>query len=102
MVTQLPMSESNVATRLERVKAKRLLYGMLSVLWFFPSIGAVWILCARRDNPRGIPIEHWVALALLAAHLMLIMLALRNHFRLRRLGRVEKQPANGHSGLGTP
>ena len=96
------MAESNVATRFERAKAKRLLYGMLSVLWVFPSIGAVWILCARRDNPRGIPIENWVAFALLAAHLMLIMLALQNHFRMRRLARVEKQPANSHSEFGTP
>ena len=68
---------------LESAKAKRLLFTILSSLWFFPSLGACWILLASRPRPLGL--EDWVALALLATHLTLVWLALQNHFRLRRL-----------------
>ena len=73
----------NPAAMIESARAKHLLFTILSGLWVFPSLGAGWILVASRPRPLGL--EDWVALALLGTHLMLVWLALQNHFRVRRL-----------------
>lgn len=60
---------------------------ILSVLWFFPSLGAVWIIVMNRAAWRDVAsaseflastrLEQWVALALLLAHVVFVVLALQ-------------------------
>ena len=67
-------------------KARALLFGTLAILWIFPSLGALWILASdsRRWVKSGFvaligsaAIEDWVAMALLATHLVFTCLAFR-------------------------
>jgi len=70
---------------------KAVLFAVLSVLWVFPSLGAIWILALNWRNWSQEPtvlsaiqatrLEQWLALALLAAHGLFIFLA-------RRVGRA--------------
>jgi O-antigen ligase len=94
------MTATRIESKLERTKAKRLLYGILSVLWVFPSVGAFWIVQANK-RAQGITVELWVAFALLAVHVMWIVLALQHYFRLRRLAQVENDAARDHTTVGT-
>lgn len=72
-----------------RIKHRALLFTVLSILWVFPTGGAVWILvhdarwsraASIREGVRGVALEQWIALGLLLLHILFIVLA----FRLRR------------------
>ena len=62
---------------------------MLSLLWVFPALGALWIIgpdCARwfraenaRAGLRAVAFEHWIALLVLALHPAFVWLA--RHYR---------------------
>jgi hypothetical protein len=81
----------NPAASLERANARLLLFKILSCLWIFPSAGAVWILVQSAVKSQNRGLEQWVALALLAIHLMFVCLALQNGFRARRIeSHIEK------------
>jgi len=81
----------NPAASLERANARLLLFKTLSCLWIFPSAGAVWILVQRAVKSQNLGVEQWVALALLAIHLMFVWLALQNGLRARRIeSHIEK------------
>jgi hypothetical protein len=67
-------------------KARALLFGTLAMLWIFPSLGALWILAtdAKRWTKTSFgaligsaAVEDWVAVALLATHVVFIWLAFR-------------------------
>jgi hypothetical protein len=59
------------------------------MLWFFPSLGALWIIgsdCAKwfgtpsiLDGLRAVAFEQWIALAVLALHPVFAVLA--RHYR---------------------
>ena len=53
-----------------------ILFATLSILWIFPSIGAICILWFA-DSANGVPLENWVAVLLLAAHAIFILFAWR-------------------------
>lgn len=70
---------------------------IFSVLWIFPSFGAIWILLhgprlywAEPDFLkafRAVALEEWVALALLWIHAALVFLAWRSHGKQSRADR---------------
>ena len=71
-----------------RCQRRALLFALLSVLWLFPSIGAIWILSTAPGLPwdsglgkvfSSVRFEQWVALALLGLHALFIYLAI--HYR---------------------
>ncbi len=90
-------------------KARALLFGTLAILWIFPSLGALWILAA--DAKRWVKtgfgalvgsaaIEDWVAIALLATHLVFIWLAFRYKAGIGTdlaVSSVVKTGASGHN-----
>ena len=53
-----------------------ILFATLSILWIFPSIGAICILCFS-DRGKGVPLENLLAMLLLAAHAIFIFFAWR-------------------------
>ena len=73
--------------RFEQARAKQILYGVLSVLWLFPSFGACWILgqsgqpwlraSSLVEGVQAVSLEEWIALALLCAHAVFAWLTLR-------------------------
>jgi hypothetical protein len=82
-------------------KPRALFFGILAILWIFPSIGAIWILLADfawLEAPtwlarlRAIPLEQWVAILLLAAHGLWVYLAFR--WRRREEPKVPGSAAN--------
>src|SRR4051812_33631164 len=68
---------------------KSLRFKYLSILWFLPSFGAVWILVFEAGSVlskpsftsklRAVSVEQWVALVLLLLHSVFIGLA--RHYR---------------------
>jgi hypothetical protein len=58
---------------------KALLFGILTILWIFPSLGSFFILAVGYsswsgtatwlDTLRSIPFEHWLAFLVLVLHL---------------------------------
>ena len=66
---------------------RKLLFTMLSVLWLFPSAGAIWIILRDSRNWRtggrwtealsSIRLEDWTALLLLLAHVIFLVQAIR-------------------------
>lgn len=82
----------------ERTRAKQYLYLVLTVLWLFPTFGALWIV-ANGGQPwlragsvveavDQVSFEEWVAVVLLLAHGVFVWLALR----YRRLVAVSANP----------
>jgi hypothetical protein len=81
--------DSNARTGEEKPPlSKRVLYRTLSILWIFPSLGAVFILARRPgfrsketaswiDLIRRFPLENWLAVILLVLHLLFIYNAIR-------------------------
>ena len=69
---------------------------MLSILWLFPSAGAIWIIVRDsriwRTNGKGtdmlssIRLEDWTALLLLLAHVIFVVQAIRYRRYCRNLG----------------
>jgi hypothetical protein len=53
-----------------------ILFATLSILWIFPSIGAISIL-SFSDRGKGVPLENLLAALLLAAHAIFIFFAWR-------------------------
>ncbi len=53
-----------------------ILFATLSILWIFPSIGAVCILASEREG-RGIPVEHLIAVLLLTFHALMLFFCWR-------------------------
>lgn len=83
-----------------RIKHRALLFTVLSILWVFPTGGAVWILAhdARwsrsasiREGVQGVALEQWIALGLLLLHILFIVLA----FRLRRTEQAREVTVDG-------
>ena len=73
-----------------RVKSRTILYTVLSILWLFPSAGALWILARNppwsgalgwREILAAVALEQWIALGLLLLHGIFVGLALRFHLR---------------------
>jgi len=74
------------------VKARALLFLTLSLLWVFPVSGALWIMVTdskhwTKTNVAGfigsLVIQDWVAIGLVACHLLFLVLALRFHRKAR-------------------
>jgi len=88
------------APALGRPKANR--YKMLSLLWIFPSLGAVVILAL--DGPSwihgaglgerlaAIPLQSWIAVTLLALHGLFLWLA-RHYHRTEPWGPIRAEPS---------
>jgi hypothetical protein len=80
------------------VSRRRLLFTTLSMLWIFPSLGAIWILYAGRgawrssltlpERVKNLTLEQWIALGLLLLHGVFVALAL--YFR-----RLENRQSRG-------
>ena len=72
------------------------LFAILSLLWLFPSFGALWIVAIHWNvwaEPVGLlskieatRLEQWIALGLLGLHALFVVLAFR-------LGRSEDAPS---------
>jgi len=90
---------------LPKEQRRALLYRTLSLLWIFPSLGALWIIAPALknwktaptfgDSVRLIRLEEWLALLLLAAHVGFVFLAWRNRKKMsllridgQRIGRI--------------
>ena len=81
-----PVSEKQEAgAQLDHPRSKALLFKMLTVLWIFPTAGAVWIWFTEWDQFRGraklsgtwpaMVLEQWVALVLVLLHTVFLALA---------------------------
>ena len=73
-----------------RVKSRTILCTVLSILWLFPSAGALWILARNspwsgavgfRETLASVTLEQWIALGLLLLQGLFVALAVRFHFR---------------------
>ena len=53
-----------------------ILFATLSILWVFPSIGAICILASTKETP-GVSIERIIAAVLLAFHALALFFAWR-------------------------
>ena len=63
-----------------------ILFATLSILWIFPSIGAICILASGKDA-AGVPVERLIAVLLLAFHAIAVFFAWRTGgFRALRGG----------------
>ncbi|HXG49719.1 MAG TPA: hypothetical protein VNO52_19020 [Methylomirabilota bacterium] len=88
-----------------RPRAER--YTMLSLLWVFPSFGALFILGRNADQwlrapsvnaaLRALRLEDWLAMGLLALHAWFIARAVwwRRHATPRMVVATEPSPAHG-------
>jgi hypothetical protein len=74
------------------VKARALLFLTLSLLWVFPVSGAIWIMVTDSKHWNktnlgsfisSLVIQDWVAIGLVACHLLFLALALRFHRKAR-------------------
>ena len=73
--------------QIHRYRPKAQFFGMLSLLWILPSVGAVvilslgpraWIQAGTLiEGLRGVRIEEWIAVALLVIHPAFVWLAWR-------------------------
>ena len=81
----------------EQFKApKSLLFSVLSILWIFPSLTAIWLIArdfsaVRNAHNLGelfsaIRLEQWVGIILLFAHALFIFLTIR--CRRRERGKI--------------
>jgi hypothetical protein len=71
-------------------RPRRLLFITLSLLWFFPTVGATLILYRTRSGPdagpltvetlRRIPVEKWCAIAIVLLQLCFVAGAVYHHF----------------------
>lgn len=75
-------------------RPRALLFGMLSLLWVFPSVGACWILFSdrawMREGIGAVKLEQWVGVGLLLAHVMFLWL----RFTFRRSEEPVRAPGN--------
>lgn len=63
---------------LDRIRRRGLLFNVMSLLWVFPSVGAIWIIVAgfsSSSDLRGtgngieaITFDQWIAFAVVLAH----------------------------------
>lgn len=83
-----PQVEGEQDLPLDKKLRRALLFKILSILWIFPSSGALWIL---RSGPKAymrastflekveaVALEEWIAMLLLIAHMVFIVRALRS------------------------
>jgi len=86
---------------------RTLLFRMLSILWVFPSLGALFIIgsdftrwfqvSSVLAGLRAVALEEWIALGVLLLHLAFVWLALRyrRHEALREVS--AEAPESGHA-----
>lgn len=78
---------------------KFLLYRMLSLLWIFPSLGAIFILLAKlplrtwRETLSSPQFEDLIAAMVIASHLLMILKASHYH-RLNRQRERDSLPTD--------
>jgi hypothetical protein len=85
-------NNNNDAQAPDRCTRRKLLYGMLTILWVFPSAGAFWILAkdwkrwTRQEFFASVRLEDWVAFLLLVAQVVFTVQAIRYRRCCERAG----------------
>jgi len=89
---------------LERTRARALCFQVLTLLWIFPTAGAALILArdfstwtrwpSIGERVGAVPLQSWIALAVVAAHIVFIILS-RRYRRLAREARAVRSLPSG-------
>ncbi len=79
------MSGSEVPEVIRPIKPRANLFRMLSILWIFPSFGAIWIILLERSASRKgltlfqrlqeVTLEQWITIVILLAHVAFVWFA---------------------------